>query len=318
MVKFMKKLPAGTLLVPMFISALINTFFPGIFKIGSSTEALFAGNGVPFIVGLLSFISATLLDFGSIVKILKKQGVLVGVKIVFCFIAGVILLKTMGNHTYFGLSALVILIALCSTNPAMYLALANDYGDESDAGAFGLLGLVSIPAFPMLVYSVARGGGVDILSIFSAFFPIIVGIILGNLDKEFRNMTAPALGILTPFLGWGLGANINLITAFKAGLPGLLLVVIFYLTLVPVLYLVERKILNFLGSSTFSMSSVAGVSLAAPAAILATDPSIGHLVGPAVAQLTFAVVITSIISPIVVKRIEDKKKRDIASGKLIR
>ncbi|MBG9988002.1 2-keto-3-deoxygluconate permease [Aerococcaceae bacterium DSM 111176] len=39
MVNFMKKIPAGMLLVPMVISALINTLNPEFFHIGGITEA---------------------------------------------------------------------------------------------------------------------------------------------------------------------------------------------------------------------------------------------------------------------------------------
>lgn len=32
--KFLKKVPAGMMIVPMFLSALINTFFPDMLQIG--------------------------------------------------------------------------------------------------------------------------------------------------------------------------------------------------------------------------------------------------------------------------------------------
>lgn len=37
MVKFMKKLPAGTLLVPMLLSALLHTLWPDLLHIGGIT-----------------------------------------------------------------------------------------------------------------------------------------------------------------------------------------------------------------------------------------------------------------------------------------
>lgn len=41
MLKFMKKIPGGLLLIPMLVSALFTTFFPGIFNVPGITEALF-------------------------------------------------------------------------------------------------------------------------------------------------------------------------------------------------------------------------------------------------------------------------------------
>ena len=59
----MKKVPAGTLLIPMLLSALINTLSPGIFEsFGGITEAFLSARGTSYIVGLVCFCSATLLD----------------------------------------------------------------------------------------------------------------------------------------------------------------------------------------------------------------------------------------------------------------
>ena len=38
MLKFMQKIPAGTLIVPMLISALLATFWPTLFHIGGITQ----------------------------------------------------------------------------------------------------------------------------------------------------------------------------------------------------------------------------------------------------------------------------------------
>lgn len=313
MVKFMKKVPAGTLLVPMFISALINTFWPNLFDIGGFTEALFGGSGVTFIVGLLTFISATLLDLKMIGGIMKKQGVLVLVKIIICFLAGYILLNTLGAGSIFGVSTLAIVVALCSTNPAMYLALVNDYGSKLDAGAFGLLGLIATPAFPLLIFAASLGGDVDWMGIISAFIPIVAGLALGNLDPLFRDLTQPALGILMPFLGWGLGASMNLFDAFKGGLGGVVLVIIFALLILIPLYLFETKVLKTPGGSAVGMSSVAGVSLAVPPVIADVYPQFESLVPDVIAQLSFALIITSILTPIFVKEIVKRRDRKLFS-----
>lgn len=301
MVKLMNKLPAGTLLVPMFISALINTIFPNLFDIGGSTEALFGGAGINFMVGLLTFISATLLDISTILEIFKKQGILILAKILFCLVFGYFIIQVMGDNTILGVSALAIVIAICSTNPSLYLALANEYGKPEDPGAFGLIGILSIPAFPMMVYGFAQGGAVDTMSIISSLIPLIAGLVLGNLDPEFRSLTQPALGILMPFLGWGLGTSINLLEAVKSGLSGIVLVLIFYLTIGLFLYIVERKFMKRTGANTFAMTSVAGVSIAAVTSIAASYPNLQALVPGAQAQLTFAVIITSIVSPLLVQ-----------------
>lgn len=301
MVKFMKKVPAGTLLVPMFLSAFVHTLFPDLFDIGGSTQSLLGGDGVTFIVALLTFISATLLDVSTIADVIKKQGILMLAKIIFCVIFGNFIIRILGTGTFLGVSALAIVCAICSTNPGLYLALANEFGKPGDPGAFGLIGILAIPAFPMIIFATAMGGDVDTMSIVSSLIPLALGIVLGNVDTDFRQLTQPALGILMPFLGWGLGSSINFIDALKSGLSGVILVVIFYSTMTLFLYIVERKIMVRTGANTFAMSSVAGVSIAAALAVAESNPSLQSLVPAALAQLSFAVLITSTISPMLVK-----------------
>lgn len=42
---FLKKVPAGMMIVPMFISAIFNTFFADALQIGSFTTAVFTSAG---------------------------------------------------------------------------------------------------------------------------------------------------------------------------------------------------------------------------------------------------------------------------------
>ena len=46
MVDFIKKIPAGMMIVPIFIGILINTFSPSLLKIGNPTEILFTSKGI--------------------------------------------------------------------------------------------------------------------------------------------------------------------------------------------------------------------------------------------------------------------------------
>lgn len=56
MVNFMKKIPAGMMLVPILIGALINTFCPVLLKIGDPTEILFTSKGMSCLLGLIIFL----------------------------------------------------------------------------------------------------------------------------------------------------------------------------------------------------------------------------------------------------------------------
>lgn len=72
MYKAIKKIPAGMLLIPMLISALINTFAPGLFHIGGVSEAFFTSAGTSYIIGAICFCSGAGIDIKEIIPIIKK------------------------------------------------------------------------------------------------------------------------------------------------------------------------------------------------------------------------------------------------------
>ena len=314
MLKFMKKIPGGMLLIPMLISALFATFLPDIFMIGGMTEAFFTTKGINYIVALVCFCSSAALDFEKIKKVLKKQGSILFLKIILCFVFSILFFRFFGMEGIWGISAIAFTTTICSLNPSLYLALVSDYGSESDKAAFGLTGLLCVPAFPMLVFSVSKASNVDWMPVISVLIPILAGIIIGNLDKDLGKFFSAAVPILTPFMGWAFGAGINPISAFKAGFEGIILTVIFYVISFPLIWLFETKVLKEDGIITFGITSIAGLSVSVPTIIAAADPSVAEIARVAVAQIAFGVVLTSIITPILTEKYA--KKRNIQKRSL--
>lgn len=58
----------------------------------------------------------------------------------------------------------------------------RDYGDDVDETAFGLTGLFSIPALPVVAFAFSGQGGVDWAPILSPIIPLL----LGNAFRKFR------------------------------------------------------------------------------------------------------------------------------------
>lgn len=308
MLKFMKKIPGGLLLVPMLISALINTFAPGFFEgFGGLTEALFSVKGTNYIVALVCFCSATLLDLKSISQVLKKQGTLLLAKIIICIVLSFAFMRAFGLEGIWGVSAIAFIVGIASLNPSLYLALVSDYGDEIDKAAFGLTGMLVVPAFPLFVFSITQGGAVDWTPIISTLIPIIAGIAVGNLDKELAKMFSSIVGVLMIFMGWSFGAGINIIEALKAGPQGILLTIVFYITMLPAIYFIETKILKESGISTLGISSIAGLSVSVPSIIAFSNPDLAPIASAATAQIAFGVVITSIITPVITQKVAKMK-----------
>ena len=55
--KLFKKIPAGMMMVPLLLGAVLNTFFPQLLQIGSLTTAAFSNAGAATAMGLQLFLS---------------------------------------------------------------------------------------------------------------------------------------------------------------------------------------------------------------------------------------------------------------------
>lgn len=301
MFKLMKKVPGGLLLVPMLISALFCTFFPGLFEIGGATEALFTSKGLNYIIGFACLCSGTTLKLNTIRVVLKKEGILILCKIILNVLLGFLFFKFFGLPGIFGISAIAYITTIASTNPSLFLALEEEYGTESDSAAFGLLAVLCTPAYPMLVFSVSQATPINWMPIISTLIPVILGVIIGNTDQKLADFLKPGAALSLPFMGWAFGANINLVNALKAGGQGILLTLLFYIPMVVILVLVERYVLKKDGVTSLAMSTIAGMSVSVPALIGATNPAYQAYVDAATAQIAFGVVISSILTPIIAK-----------------
>ncbi|MRI81866.1 2-keto-3-deoxygluconate permease [Aerococcaceae bacterium DSM 109653] len=312
MYNFMRKFPGGLLLVPMLLSALFYTFSPNLFRIGGMTQAMFTTDGLNYVIGLTCFCSGAGLNVHRIGKVLKKQGVLLLTKIIICVIASIIFIQLFGQAGIWGISAVAFIAAICSTNPSLYLALEDEMGTPDDVSAFGLVGLLCVPAYPMLIFGLSQETAIDWMPIISTLVPILLGMLVGNLDENMAKFLAPGVSVLTPFMGWSFGASINLIEAVQSGLQGVIITIMFYVLMVPILLMVETKFVKTDGISSLAISSIAGMSVSVPFIISQTNPAIEPFVASATAQIAFGVVLSSIITPFLAKKLDIHNHLDIS------
>ncbi|XJS10860.1 2-keto-3-deoxygluconate permease [Aerococcaceae bacterium WGS1372] len=308
MLNAIKRVPAGTFLVPMLVSAILYTFWPDLFQIGGLTNHIFGGAGTNGIVGAIVFCSGTGVDLKSITTTLKRHGVLLLLKFIVSVALSLLFLKFFGHTGILGVSGLAFVIVICSLNPAVYLSLMQQYGTTLDAAMYGITGLFSIPAVPMIVYGIASGGGIDWMPIISTLIPMAAGITFGNIDPDFKGFFLPALPALTFLMGWNLGYGMNLIEAFKAGGGGIVVTIVFYIVSV-IYFIVDRNILKNDGTVGASYMTVAGLSVSTAAIIGGIYPeTLGQYVVPAASQVMMAMAITSVITPPIVAKVSSKNK----------
>ncbi len=306
MLKKINKIPAGSFLVPMILSMIINTFWPDLFKIGGITEGLLSGAGTSYISGMLSFAIGTRIEIHKLKELLKHQGTLLLLKVVIATVLSFGFLYLFGAKGIWGISGIAFLSVMFSVNPAVQVSVLEAYGYKEDTAIVGFSTAITLPIIPVLIYSIyasgGEAGGIDWMPIFSALFPLLLGFILGNIDRDIEKLFSPSVGAILPFLGWNLGQSMNFIKALQSGFSGLLLTLI-AVVIMSSLYFMDTKALGYEGTSGLVMMVVAGVSTIVPPTIAESFPEVAEYVTQANSQILLASIITSIGIPMIIGRI---------------
>lgn len=295
--KTIQKVPGGMMVVPLILGALINTFAPGVLKIGSFTTATFSNAAASTIVGMQLFFIGTGLKVNEAPEAIKRGGVLLISKYAAGAILGIIIAKIFGPAGILGISTLAIICSVTGANGSLYLALMGEYGDSKDLAAQSIMNIHDGPFLALLTFGVSGMANIPFMSLFAAIVPLLIGCILGNLDQDIRKFFAPGVGIVIPFIGFALGAGINFFTIVKAGFSGVILALLVFFIGGGFAILGDKFINRRPGYAGAAISSAAGNTIASPAALALVDPTLKPFVASATAQIAAAVVITALIVP---------------------
>ncbi len=296
------RIPGGMMIVPLIVGAIINTLFPNAAKtFGSFTGALLTG-ALPILAVFYVCMGATI-DFKATPYILKKGGVLllskVGIAAVIGIIAAQFLSEGMISGGMFaGLSVLAIVAAMNDTNGGLYMALMGQFGKKEDVAAYSIMSLESGPFLTMVTLGVAGLSAFPWQTLVGAILPLVIGMILGNLDQELREFLGRAVPVLVPFFAFALGAGLNLLNVWKAGIAGILLGIAVVLITGTVLWVVDR-LTGGNGIAGLAAASTAGNAAGVPAAVAAANSSYAPVAPAATALVASCVIVTDILVPIV-------------------
>lgn len=300
--KSIERVPGGMMVVPLLVGALLATFFPGTPKFfGSFTGALFSG--ALTILAVFYVCMGASIDLKATPYILKKGGTLLGVKVGMAVILGIIFGHYLGEAPvsaglFAGISTLAIVAAMNDTNGGLYMALMGQYGRPVDVGAYSVMSLESGPFLTMLTLGVAGLSAFPWQTLVGSILPLIVGMLLGNLDKEMREFLSRATPVLIPFFAFALGAGLDLTKVWQAGLLGLGMgVAVVVVTGIPLFF--ADRLIGGNGVAGVAAASTAGNAAAVPAIVAAANPIYETAAIHATILVAACVVVTAVLVPLV-------------------
>ncbi len=315
--KTVKKIPGGLMVVPLLLGAIINTFLGGtIWKMfdGTFTTYLWKSGAMP-ILAVFIFCNATTINFKKAGVTIYKGVTITLVKVGMGIIIGLICGKLFGEAGFLGLSTLAIVGALANSNGGLYAALAGEYGDATDVGAVSILSINDGPFFTMVALGAAGVAKIPMSVLVGCIIPVIVGCILGNLDEDIRKFCEPGASMLIPFFAFPLGAGLNIMNLLKAGAPGILLGI--GCTVITGLagYLVYKLLKMDYPEVGGAIGTTAGNAAATPASVAAVDATLLAVSEAATAQITAAIIVTAICCPLLVSTLHKMEEKRRAAKK---
>lgn len=316
--KAVKKIPGGLMVVPLLLGAILNTAFGDtLWKTfdGTFTTYLWKSGAMP-ILAVFIFCNATTINFKKAGVTIYKGVVITAVKVGLGIAVGLLCGALFGSAGFLGLSTLAIVGAIANSNGGLYAALAGEYGDATDVGAVSILSINDGPFFTMVALGAAGVAKIPISILIGCIVPVIIGCILGNLDEDIRNFCEPGATMLIPFFAFPLGAGLNIMNLIKAGGPGIILGLSCTLITGFGGYFVYKLLRMDYPEIGGAIGTTAGNAAATPAAVAAVDATLLTVAEAATAQITAAIIVTAICCPLLVSwlhKIEMKKRA--AAGK---
>ena len=297
--KTVQKVPGGMMVIPLLLGVILNTVCPSLLQAGGYVTALWSSGGANTAIAIFLFCVGAQIQLRQGGQILKRGFVLLFAKFLAGAVLGWVIGAIFGTAGVLGLSTLAIISAVTNSNGGLFMSLAGTFGDDTDIAAQAILNINDGPFLTLVAVGASGMADIPLQSILCAVAPILVGLILGNLDKDIADFLKPGLNVLIPFFAFCLGAGISLGNLVTGGLSGILLGVICVAWSGLFCILADKFILKRPGYAGAALSSAAGNCVATPAAVAVAAPAFEPYVESAPAQCAAAVIVTVLLVPLV-------------------
>ena len=306
--KTIKKVPGGLMVIPLLLGVLTNTFFPGFLEWGGFITPVWK-TGAMTLIGIFLFCSGAQIQVKQAGLPLVKGVLLTVVELGVGIAIGLAVHAIFGPAGFWGLSPLALIAGISNSNGGLYASLAGQFGDSSDSGALSILSINDGPFFTLVALGASGIASISWTLIVAAVLPIVVGCILGNLDDDIREFLAPGEKLVIPFFSFPLGAGLSVQNLFVAGLPGVALGVISCLSTGLAGYFVMKLIGSKNPQCGAAIGNTAGNAAAVPIAVAAADPALAIYEQSATIQVAAAVIVTAILCPLLVTLLDKHEKK---------
>ena len=148
---------------------------------------------------------------------LKRGFVLLAAKFLAGFLPTLLVSQLFGAAGVLGITPLMLLAAVTNSNGGMYLGLMTQFGDENDLGAQSLLGINDGPFLTLIGMGLAGLASFDYMALLGSVGTLLVGILLGNIDKDIREFLKPGILFTLPFMALFVGTGRKIKTLLLAG-----------------------------------------------------------------------------------------------------
>ena len=319
--RLMQKIPGGLIIVPMLVGVLANTFIPSVLEIGGFTTGMFK-TGTSCLLGMYLMLNGASINVKKIGLPLYKGFVLTLMKFILGVSLGLIVAKLCGNAGLLGVTPMAIIAAITNSAGGLYLGLAQQYGNESDAGAISILSLNDGPFFTMIAMGTAGVASIPVEAFIATLIPLIIGIVWGNLDEAFRELAEKSLPIITFFMMIPIGAGMSLASLAEGGFAGILLAILSAMSAFVFYFLFQlclpKNRRNAMGAA---IGTTAANATSVPASVAEMDPAWQPYASTATAQCAVAAIITAFTAPMITAFLDKrmrKKKMGVYSEEAVR
>jgi 2-keto-3-deoxygluconate permease len=171
-------------------------------------------------------------------------------------------------------------------------------GDTFDLGAMSLLVLSTGPLFPLIGLGLAGVANVNGMAFIAALGTMIAGFILGNLDTAIRDFLKTGIIFTVPFVGFCIGAHLNLFVILQGGMAGIVLSIVTVLFSFIFLVPADKFILHRPGYAAVANCSTGGSAVAVPAIVAGISPNLAGEVAAATTAIAASAIITAFVCPL--------------------